>query len=167
MMTQEQLITLGNATRAIPDLADEIADSIFDAIAAYWNALSSTPPTNAAYWVWRTSIPASDYTGSTGIVWTEVDSLTTGKARIFEWLTAGLTAAINAADPNKRQGIADAFGAGTTTRTNLLTLARREARRAEQLFATGTGSTASPATMTWEGQVAISEASRALQLTAP
>ena len=104
-------------------------------------------PASPAFWVWRT-VQAYEYKASGGIVWTEVDALTVGKARIFEWLTGNLTMPINAADANVRGGITDAFAAGTTTRTQLTALGREQATIAEKLFATGTGTTASPATRT-------------------
>jgi hypothetical protein len=114
------------------------------------------------FWVYKTSVPPAEYKGPNGLVWTEVDALAVGKARIFEWLTGGLTLAFNAADTGQRQGLMDAFGAGTTTRTNLITLARRPARRIEQLFATGTGSTGSPGIMTFEGRLTYLDVARAL-----
>jgi hypothetical protein len=113
-----------------------------DAIAGVYNLLSAPD-----FWAWRTIVPAAEYRGTGGIVWTEVDALTVGKARIFEWLTGNLTLPINAADSNVRGGITDAFAAGTTTRANLILMGRRKLTRAEKLYATGTGSTASPATM--------------------
>jgi hypothetical protein len=115
------------------------------------------------FWVYRTSVPPTDYKGPNGLVWTEVDALAIGKARIFEWLTGGLTLPFNAADTGQRQGLADAFGAGTTTRTNLAALGRRPARRIEQLFATGTGSPASPATMAFEGRLTYRDVAHALR----
>jgi hypothetical protein len=117
-------------------------------------------PAAPTFWVWKTSVPPEDYRGA--IVWTEVDALSAGDARIFEWMTGQLTLPINAADPNVRQGMADAFGAGTTTRANLLTLSRRPAVRGERLFATGTGSTGSPGTLVIEGVFSLDELTLAL-----
>jgi hypothetical protein len=168
-LTDAQLVTLGNATRAIGDLADEIANNDFGAIAVYWNALASTAPTNAAYWVWRTSVPPQEYTGTGGVVWTEVDTMTAGDARIFEWMTGALLRPLNPSDTGQRQGIADAFGPGTATRANLLAMAKREARRVEQLYARdlAAGTNAAPDTMDFEGTVGVPDISRALQLTTP
>lgn len=120
------------------------------------------------YWVWRTNVPSVEYRGASGIVWTEVDGLTVGKARIFEWLTGQLTLPINASDPNVRAGIANAFGNTSTTATNLTTMGRRRARRIEKLLAvaspnaSGTrGSTANPDTLTFEGTIPYTDVEKA------
>lgn len=106
---------------------------------------------NPAFIVWKTSVQPEEY--RMGLVWTEIDGLTTGKARIWDWITASMTAPFNAADSNIRQGIADAFAANTTTRANLLATAKRTATRAEKLLATGTGSDGSPGTLVFEGKL--------------
>lgn len=114
-------------------------------VAAAYNLMASP-----AFWAWRV-VPASEYKASGGILWTEVDTLTVAKARIFEWLTGNLMLPIDAADSNVRDGIANAFGAGTTTRANLLAMGREQATRAEKLFANtsqGAGTTGAPATRT-------------------
>jgi hypothetical protein len=153
-LTTAQLTTLkadiaADATlNALPKTPDNAVT-----IAAAYNL-----PASPAYWVWKTSMPPDEYTGNNGIVWTEVDALAVGKARIFEWMSGGMTRPINPSDPNQRQGLSDAFAAGTTTRTNLIALARRQATRLEKLFAVATvggsgtrGSTANPDTMVVEG----------------
>jgi len=121
-------------------------------------------PAAPTYWAWRTAVPATDYKGAAGIVWAEVDALSAGKARIFEWLTGQLTAPINAADANVRQGILDSFASNSVTRANLIVLARRTVTRVEQLFAIDTpgssaarGTTADPDTLTVEGPLDYTE----------
>jgi hypothetical protein len=115
------------------------------------------------FWVFKTMIPPEEYAGAGGLVWTEVDTLTPGKARIFEWMTGNLTRPLNAADPNQRQGVADAFAGATNTLNNFAVLRRRLATRAEELFATGTGSTGSPGTMTFEGTINANDVALALR----
>jgi hypothetical protein len=142
-------LTSAQSTQLAADIA---ADPVLGLLAhnsdnAVKVATAYNLPAALAFWVWRTINP-SEYKGAGGIVWTEVDALTAGKARIFEWLTGNLTLPINASDANVRGGITDAFAAGTTTRTNITALGREQATRAEKLFATGTGTTASPATRT-------------------
>jgi hypothetical protein len=68
---------------------------------------------------------------------------------------------INASLPNIRQGIADIFPAGAQ-RTHLLAIARRKALRIERLFATGTGSTASPGVFSFEGTLSYLDIANAL-----
>jgi hypothetical protein len=113
--------------------------------------------------VWRTTIPPSEY--MTVITWTEVDTLTVGKSRIWEWISARMTVPINASLANVRQGIADAFaGAGAaTTRAALTALAKRKANKLEKLLSTGTGTDASPATMGFEGILSFQEISNVME----
>jgi hypothetical protein len=110
------------------------------------------------FWAWKTDLGPSEYGGTGGIVWEEVNLLTAGKARIFEWMTGGFTRSLNPADSNQRQGILNAFASGSETRANLIALGRRRATRLERLFAMGTGTTASPATMVVEGGLSSSDA---------
>jgi hypothetical protein len=117
--------------------------------------------TSPAWIVWRTNVPPAEYRDA--ITWTEVDALTTGsKFRIWEWLTMGMTAPIDFSRLNVRTGLADCWASNTTTRTNLLAIAKRTATRAEKLFSTGTGSSASPATMGWEGMLSPDDIVRAI-----
>ena len=108
---------------------------------------------DSAETVWRTLVDKSEYCGSAGLDWTEVDNLSAGKARIWEWLTSYLTVAFNPADPNVRAGLSQAFGSGTTTRANLLALSVRLATIAEDVLATGTGTK----TMTFEGDLTLQD----------
>lgn len=156
-LTEAQYATLGTYILSQADLADEVAGNADQAIADLLN-LDAVPP----FVVWRTQVPATDYTGAAGIVWTEVDTLSVGKARIFEWMSGQLTRDIDASDGNVRQGIQDAFGAGTTTRTNLVALGKRNATRAEQVFATGTGTTGTPGFLVWEGRLSYLDVAKSL-----
>jgi hypothetical protein len=148
-LSVSQLLTLRQDIAADPAFADlphnqDGAGVVADA----YNALASPPVT-----VWRTSLPPEDYTGEQSIVWTAVDQLQAGKARIFEWMSGMLTRPLNLADPNVRQGITDAFGVTSQTRTNLFTLGTRLSTRGEALFATGPGTPQAPATMSHEGAI--------------
>ena len=136
-----------------PTLVAALAVRNDTGIAEWYNAATS-------FVVWRSAVPVAEYRAA--VVWTEVDALTVGRARIWDWLTGSFTLPINAADLNVRQGIADAFGPSTTTRSNLLAVAKRVATRAEQLLATGTGSTNSPGTMGAEGLLSAGDVSAVL-----
>ena len=148
-LTNEQYLLLRQDIAADATLA-EVPQT---AAGAMFVAETYNLPAAPDYWVWKTSVAPEIYTGATSIIWTAVDQLAGGKARIFEWMTGGLTQAINAADPNIQAGIREAFGPGSQTTANLLALARRLASRAEQLYATGTGTPAAPGTMTFEGAI--------------
>jgi len=74
-----------------------------------------------------------------------VDALTEGKARIWEWVRSSGT--IRPFKANVRQGLADAFGAGSPMGTAILPHLKRLAKRWEQLYATGVGTNGNPATL--------------------
>lgn len=124
-------------------------------IANWYNAPSTV-------WVWRTRVPVDEYRNA--LVWTEVDGLTAGGARIWDWITGSMTLDINPSKTEIRQGIGDCWNAGTTTRTNLLSVGKRFASRLEAMFATGTGSEADPAVLDVEGEIPYTEVIRALAL---
>jgi len=145
-LTPAQLQTLKTAILAAPELASlpDNDDSAFT-IAAAFNAVASP-----VFRVWRTNVPAKDIRAV--VVWTEMNNLSVVPQNnwYFGILSNGV---VNIADTNVRQGIADIFSGASfaATRAALLAVAKRNATRAEKLFATGTGSDGSPATMVVEG----------------
>lgn len=158
-LTSAQLATLKAAILADTDPAVIAARSIRNdtEVARLYN-LASSP----AFIVWKTAVPPEDYRES--VVWTEVDTLTVGKARIWEWLTGLMALPFNPSKANVRTGIADCWAVGTTTRTQLLALAKRTATKAEKLYATGTGTDATPGTLTFEGALGFMDVAEALNL---
>ena len=76
------------------------------------------------------------------------------------------TGAINFSRPNVRQGLQDIFSGagGASQRTHLLAIGRRLTTRAEKLFSAGTGSTASPGTMGFEGNLSYQDVQEARNL---
>lgn len=140
------------------------SDSAFE-IARVYN-LPATPD----FWVWKTALHEHEITGQTspdGTVWSWVSYIArspneqNGWARMFN---SSLT--INPSLPNVRQGVADIFSGNQNNapaqRAHLLAISRRKASRVEKLLASGTGSTASPATMTHEGALGWSEVKDAM-----
>ena len=154
-MTPEQMTYLAAAIRADTDPAVVAALAIRNDVllAELYNAAST-------YIVWRTAVTPDQYREA--IVWTEVDALTAGKARIWEWITQSMTAPLNAASANVRQGLMDCWASNTTTRTQLTAVAKRAATKAEKLFATGTGTTATPGVLGWEGTLSYTDIGVAL-----
>ena len=150
MLTSAQLATLkadilaDGALAAIPNTLDGAFD-----IAQLYN-LSASP----AFTVWRTEVSTKQIMEN-GFIWTAVDSLQIGKARIWDWMS-GL-GSINPSKTNVRQGLQDAFGAGSAMQAAILPFLKRLATRAEKLFATGTGSDAQPGTITFEGTLNYQE----------
>lgn len=159
MLTTAQLQTLKAAIAVETDATfASYRDQGATGLMAQWFNQDTSP----AFIVWRTNVPVEEYREA--VVWTEVDNatMTVGKARIWEWLTANMTLPINAAKTNVRQGLADCWASNSQTRTNLLAAAKRTATKAEKMFATGTGSSASPATMVFEGALSADDISNAL-----
>ena len=154
-LTDAQAQTLVAALRADadPGVAAALAARNDTEVARLYNLDSS-------FVVWRTSISPAEYREA--IVWTAVDGLTAGKARIWDWITQGMTAPIDASKTNIRQGIADAWGATSATGLALQAVAKRPASKTERLFVTGTGTTASPGLLTWEGPLTVNDVSNAL-----
>ena len=154
-MTPEQRATLAAAIRADTDQAVVAALDIRNDVllAELYNAAST-------YYVWRSAIPVDEYRDA--LVWTEVDGLTAGKARIWEWVTGQMTLPLQADKTAVRQGLADCWAANTTTRQQLLSISKRFASKAEKLFATGTGTDASPGLLGWEGTVTYTDVGIAL-----
>ena len=110
-------------------------------------------PAEPAFIVWKTDVSIDEIMRN-GMDWARVDNLSVGKARIWDWL--GRLGSINAGKTNVRAGI-DAAWVGTAAdlavRAAVYTHCKRPATVLEKLFATGTGSDASPATMVIEGAI--------------
>lgn len=150
-LTASQRQLLKAAIDGTPELAalPNTPDNAF-AIAEYFNALASP-----AFRVWRTNVSTKDVKNA--IVWTEYIGRSVGEKSAFELMISN--GVINAADPNIRQGIVDVFSgpAAAVTRANLTNISKRDATRGEKVFATGTGTDASPATMTFEGALSYQD----------
>jgi hypothetical protein len=158
-LTPAQLTTLRAAIDADPVLSayPRTADGYVD-LATVLNRAA-----DPAFTVWKTRIPINEV----------------GKAFVASSLSAATSANNerlnnfaqwnNDVDPSRadqRQFFDDVFSvaSGAPTRTALAALWRRLATRVEALFATGTGSDASPATMTVEGSVSAQDVETARNL---
>ena len=146
---QYQALKVDIAADPVLSAIPNTTDGAF-AIADAYNALAVP-----AFRVWRTDIPTKDV--KKGVVWTEYIGRSVGERGAFELMISN--GILDASDPNVRQGIADCFSgpSGAGTRTSLTNLAKRDATRAEKLFATGTGSSAEPATMAFEGSLSYQD----------
>lgn len=112
------------------------------------------------YWVWRTRVTRKEIYEAPSVdatTWSWPDYIARSVAEKSAWgeMFNNPASEINPALANTRQGVADIFSqaSGANQRTHLLATGRRHATRAEKLFATGTGSTGSPGTMTFEGSI--------------
>lgn len=155
MLTEAQIPTLASAIAAETDPAFvALRDAGATGQMADWfNEDSST-------WVWRKSVEADEYRSA--IMWSEVDGLQAGKARIWEWITAGMTLPLDATDANVRQGLADCWAANSSTRPALVAIAKRLATRGEALFTSGVGTEANPGVSEIYGFISNADIVRAL-----
>jgi hypothetical protein len=159
-MTPAQLAALRTAIAADATLAGlPKNDDTNLAIADAFN-LDATP----AYTVWRTSLATASIAAV--LTWTEVDNLTVGKARIWEWMSRLGT--INPSIANVRAGLSQCFGTASATAASVTPLMKRPASRVERLYAVATpnqagtaGSDASPGTLVYEGPLSPAEVAAA------
>jgi hypothetical protein len=109
------------------------------------------------FWVWRTSVARSDVyneVSPTGSTWSWTTFKNQGATEQTAWIQMFMGDQANFAKPNLRDGVAAIFtgsAQANAQQAHILAIGRRKATRAEKLFATGTGSSASPATMAIEG----------------
>jgi hypothetical protein len=149
MLTTEQLqlvkaaILADNALNTQPQSPDG-AFAIADAL----NQIA-TPD----FIVWKTAVSVDEIMRN-GMDWARVDNLSVGKARIWDWL--GQLGKFDASKPHVRAGI-DACWVGTQADLNVRAAVyvhcKRQATRAEQILASGTGTDETPATMGYEGRI--------------
>lgn len=159
LLTSAQLVTLK---------ADILADPVLNSFpmtpdGAVDIALAYNQFAVPDFWVFRTNVPIKEV--GDAFNGTELAGLTTANNERLQTVALYSTV-INASLANRRQFFNDIFSGagGTNTRANLEVLWRRKARRIEKLFATGTGSTASPATLVFEGSVTHTQVQQAREL---
>lgn len=109
--------------------------------------------------VWRSSV-SKDEIMQNGFDWVQVDNLTVGKARIWDWMFDNAQKAFNPSKVNVRAGIDEAWkgtAAMLAVRAAVYGHCKRKANILEKVLATGIGTTASPATMGYEGNIHYSD----------
>jgi len=151
-------ITADQSPQALAFKADPNNTAKAQALADLYNANASPD-----FWVWRTSVSQLEIVTTTtedGTVWSWPAFIARSQGERDGWREMFADGGVvNAALANVRQGFADIFSGTTNSapaqRTHLSTVGRRRASRAEKLFSTGTGSTASPATMGAEGTLVL------------
>lgn len=148
-LTAAQLQTLKAAIAADPTLNSypNTTDGAYD-MSVYLQTATSP-----AFIVWRSTVGITE-TGKqfNGTEWAGMTSANhTRLQTVAQWLTDGYNAAL--ADVRAMFNDIWSGAGGTTTRANLLALWKRTANKGEKIFATGTGSDASPATLVVEGRI--------------
>lgn len=159
MLTTEQLAALKAYIVADAGLNAQPNTNVGNAVIAGVLNANASPD----FIVWRTSISMSSILrGFIAADWTEVDGLTVGKARIWDWLRD-----LDSVDPSSeaiRAAIEECWK-GTAARLavqgRVLASCKRVALLIEKIFATGTGSLAVPAVMGREGPVTPDEIEQA------
>lgn len=122
--------------------------------------------TPSTFVVWKTYV-TQDEIMQNGFDWVRVDNLSVGRARIWEWLFDNQQAAINPSRANVRAGIAECWkvtAADLAVQAAVLAHCRRVCTRGERIFATGTGTAATPGLLgAFEGDVTAQNISDALR----
>jgi len=153
-MTPEQQSTLKAAILAEPALAAQPSDG--DGLNFIADALNADAVPD--YFVWRTDVTS----GETGNAWvgTDIDGMSALNMQRLQLLLASSPQGVfDMSRADRRAGFENPFGASVSnaSRVAMRTAWKRTARRIEKLFATGTGSGASPGTMTFEGTISPNE----------
>ena len=161
MFTTQQDTTIKDYILADPVLSvlEPSTDNV-NLILAALNANKSP-----AFYVWRDKV-TQDEIMQNGFDWTQVDNLTVGKARIWQWMFDNASKSINPTKANIRAGV-DAAWVGTAAmlavRAVIYTHLYRPATVLEALFATGTGTTVSPGDIATHGAIHFTDVTRILQ----
>lgn len=150
MLTTAQLQTLKGWIDADPilSLLPLNSDTAFEIAAAL------NQEVDPAFVVWRTAVTLREIM-SNGFRWTDVDGLSAAKYRTWELMNSLGT--IDPSKPNVRQGLRDTWGAGSLQELAITPHLKRNATQVEKLLATGTGTDATPATLSFEGTISFNE----------
>jgi hypothetical protein len=147
MLTEAQRTTLKADILANQDTADKYAIGDLSSLANLYNAAAAP-----AFTVWKSGLTPEEaraaISGGDGLA--QLDNLTAGKRDSLFWLFNGTTQPASAA---QRAAIENLCGTQNLLKAAILAAQKRTASRIEKLFATGTGSDASPAVMTVEGPI--------------
>lgn len=113
--------------------------------------------------VWRTGISRAALTVD-GFDFTQVDNLTVGQARIWDWLFED--GPLNPSQSGKRAAVSEAWkgtAAKVAVATFVLGKCKRASTKGEAIYAIGTGTEGSPALLVFEGPVTAQNISDALR----
>lgn len=130
---------------------------------ADWYNQAASP----AFKVWRTSVSRIDIYNNTsdeGTTWNWTFYKNQSAVEQGAWTQMFMGDQADFSKTNLRSGIAVIFtSASAANATHALAIGKRNATRGEKLYATGTGSAASPATLVFEGSITDLDISAALQ----
>ena len=159
MLTQEQLAVLKADILADPVLSQWAATGrMAQEIADAYN-LTASP----AWVVWRTEVTAEEWRAAIigGGGASQLDALTGSKRDSLLW---AVNDTLDPSVPAVRTALDDFCGSQNTLKAAIAAAEKRNALRCEKLFSSGTGSTASPAMMGYEGTLTYQDVEAALAL---
>jgi len=153
-LTDAQAQTLVAALRADADpaVAAALAARNDTEVARIYNL-----PT--AFIVWKTSVTPNEWDTAMMQGATQMDALTVGKR---DTLFVVMSRNRDCRDPNVVTTINDLTGTQNMLKAALVAACKRVASKAETLFTTGTGTTAAPGSLIWEGPLTVNDVSNAL-----
>jgi hypothetical protein len=172
VLTTQQLAAFKTALTTDPAYAAAIAVGDDTAAAAVANQ-DAAPD----YYVWRTTVSEDEYTQTAGVdvananaattfSWTGAGYITRNQGERDAWARLFRSGSTNPSLANVRQAFSDILSGATApapaNRNHMLVKSKRKATRAEKLYATGTGTYASPAVLGYEGGVTADDVRRAL-----
>lgn len=157
-LSPEQTAILRAALLSDPALAQWRTDRRDDLIEAYYNE-----PSNPAFVVWRTDVRAEEI----GNAWvgTDIDGMSALNMQRLQLLLASSPSGVfDMTRADRRAGFENPFGtnANNASRVAMRTAWKRIVTRAERLFATGTGTDATPGVPGWQGTIPRSVVSQIL-----
>lgn len=159
MLTESQRTQLAAHFRANADQA--VIDALATRNDTELTRLYNMP---SPLYAWRSLVTQDEITMN-GFDWVEVDNLSVGKARIWEWLFLNAPRSINPSLPNVRAGIVECWkgtAAKLAVQAAVLAKCKRLATLAESIFVTGVGTIGDPALLGFEGLISIEDVGRAL-----
>lgn len=159
-LNQAQLVILRAAIDADPVLVAMPNDTDSNILTANAFNLNASPN----FTVWKTLVTIDEV--GNNFVGTELAGLTQANQARLQTIAQYSLGGVNPSVADRRAFFDDVFSAagGAGTRAKLLILWKRLATRAEKLYATGTGSDAIPALLTFEGQISYQDVNSARNL---
>jgi hypothetical protein len=157
-LTSSEKTILQAAALAEPTIQTCINDGNDICVANWFNSTST-------FIVWKTRQNESEIYSQTGFDFTLVDGLTSGKRD--EW--SNFLFKSEFCDPSKiniRNGVIDVWSgtaAKNAVQAVILALFKRAATQAERILASGTGTTLTPGSMTFEGAISSDDVSSILR----
>jgi len=152
-LTPAQLQTIQTHINASADMNTRPNDETDEGNVAIVN-LFNAPATPNTFWAWRTDVSFTEITSNQndlGVAppadafnWTTYKNQGTSEILAFGQMFQGGRTSF--ALPNLRSGIGKIHGDASANTAHCMAIGRRLTKRIEKLLATGTGSTASPAT---------------------